>query len=81
MAFKMKGFSAFTKKTDGAKRDTVRVSDKYKVGSYIPEEEFEQLFSQKGNDPKNYPQLSVEDYSRVKKDEKGKYITRIPIDY
>lgn len=83
--FKMKGFSAFTQKDDDKNKknyvDTVRVSDKYKVGDYVSEDDLEDSFSKKGVDPKNYPQLSVQDYSEVKKDNKGKYVTRIPVKY
>ena len=81
--FKMKGFSAFTKTDDDKKKknyvDTVRVSDKYKVGDWVSEDDLEGSFSKEGVDPKNYPQISVQDYSKVKKDKKGKYVTRIPI--
>ena len=77
--FKMKGFSAFTKTQDekASKQDTVRVSNKYNVGDYVSEDDLEGSFSQKGDDPKNYPQLSVQDYSKVKEDSKGKYVTKI----
>ena len=85
MAYKQGGWSAFSKKDDDKKKtnsvDTVRVSSKYKVGDYVSEDDLEDSFSKKGGDPKNYPQLSVQDYSEVKKDKKGKYVTRIPIDY
>jgi len=85
MAYKQSGWSAFTQKDDDKKKknyvDTVRVSDKYKVGDWVSEEDLEGSFSQKGDDPRNYPQLSVEDYSKVKKDKKGKYVTRIPVKY
>tara|TARA_Y100000401_G_scaffold88756_1_gene74271 strand:- start:615 stop:962 length:348 start_codon:yes stop_codon:yes gene_type:complete len=112
MAFKMAGFSAFTKKekkeyepqTKAGGReyeDKVRRSDldeegkkifdskeyepqstriylddEYKVGDYANEDDFEAQFKQKGDKAKNYPQLSVEDYSTVKKDARGFYVTK-----
>ena len=87
MAYKQSGWSPFTKKEDKKKKlkkkqtedlyepsDTVRVSNKYKVGDWVSEEDLEGAFSRKGSDPKNYPQYSVEDYSKVKKDKKGNYV-------
>ena len=55
----------------------VNVSDEYEVGDLISEDDLESSFSQTGDDPKNYPQLSVQDYSRVRKGDKGKYVTKI----
>ena len=52
--------------------DTTRVSDKYKVGDYVDEYEFEEAF-QKQHDGK-FPQFSVQDYSKVQKDDKGNYV-------
>ena len=74
--------SAFTKKIKQDKSkdidkivdesSRVYVSDTNKAGGYVSEDELESKFSKKGNDPKNYPQLSVQDYSKVRVDEKGK---------
>ena len=64
------------------KRDTVRInkpSKTYKPGDYVTEDDFEAQFSLKGKDPKNYPQLSVQDYSTIQVDEKGPYVTKNPI--
>ena len=59
------------------KTDTIRVPDKYKEGDWVNEDDFEAQFKLKGKNPKNYPQLSVQDYSRVKVDEKGPYVTKL----
>ena len=59
-----------------AQGDTVRGFDKYNVGDMVSEDDFESKFKNKGNNPKNYPQLSVQDYSNVKKDKKGKYVVK-----
>ena len=57
--------------------DTIRGFDNYNVGDYVSEDDFEGKFKKTGNNPKNYPQLSVQDYSRVKEDKKGKYVNRL----
>jgi len=54
--------------------DTTRVSSKYKVGDYVDESEFEDAFKEQH---KGYPQLSVQDYSKVKKDKKGNYVVKL----
>jgi len=112
MAFKMAGFSAFTKKHDkdyepqtkaGGREyeDMVRRSDldeegkkifdskgyepqstriylddKYEVGDRPSEDDFEAQFKLKGDKAQNYPQFSVGDYSNVKKDARGFYVTK-----
>ncbi len=49
----------------------------YKEGDWVDEDDFEDNFKAK----KEFPQLSVQDYSRVKKDEKGNsYVTRLKQD-
>jgi len=48
--------------------DTTVVSPNYKVGDYVDEYEFEDAFK---NQHKGFPQLSVQDYSRIRKNEKG----------
>tara|TARA_R100000501_G_C2536425_1_gene57129 strand:+ start:53 stop:355 length:303 start_codon:yes stop_codon:yes gene_type:complete len=65
----------FSTKKDDPNR--VNVSDKYKVDDLISEDDLESSFSQKGDDPKNYPQLSVQNYSKVREDKKGKYVVNI----
>ncbi len=55
-------------------RDTIRVSKKYKPGDYVEEFELEEAVKKQTG---KYPQLSAEDYSTVKKDEKGNYITKL----
>ena len=54
----------------------IRVADSNKVGGYVSEDELESKFSQEGDDPSNYPQLSVQDYSKVKEDSQGKYVVK-----
>ena len=61
----------------GSKAHRVYVANSNKVGSYVSEDEFESKFKKKGKNPKNYPQLSVQDYSTVKSDKKGKYVEKL----
>ena len=80
MAFKMAGFSAFTKKEEKEyepQSKRIYLDDEYEVGDYADEDDFEAQFKQKGDKDKNYPQLSVEDYSTVKKDARGFYVTKL----
>jgi hypothetical protein len=63
-------------KEKAMKSDTVRGFSNYNTGDYVSEDDFEAKFKNKGNNPKNYPQLSVQDYSRVKEDKKGKYVVK-----
>ena len=113
MAFKMKGFSAFTKKEkneyepqskaggreyeDKVRRSDldeegkkifdskeyepqskrIYLDDEYEVGDHADEDDFEAQFKRKGDKAQNYPQLSVQDYSTVKKDARGFYITKL----
>ena len=51
--------------------DTTVVGHNYKVGDYVDEYEFEEAFKKQH---KSMPQLSVQDYSPIKKDEKGNNI-------
>ena len=51
--------------------DTTVVGNNYKVGDYVDEYEFETAFK---TQHKGMPQLSVQDYSKVKKDGKGNNI-------
>jgi hypothetical protein len=54
------------------RRDTIRVSSKYKPGDYVEENELEgAIYFATGG----FPQLSVQDYSQVKRDKKGNYVT------
>ena len=79
MAFKMAGFSAFTKKEKNEyepQSTRIYLDDEYKVGDYVSEDDLEAQFKQKGNKSENYPQLSVQDYSTVKKDARGFYVTK-----
>ena len=54
------------------RRDTIRVSSKYKPGDYVEETELESAIKKQTGD---FPQLSVQDYSAVKQDKKGNYVT------
>ena len=55
-------------------KDTIRVSNKYKPGDYVEEFELEEAVKKQTG---KYPQLSAQDYSTVKKDKKGNYITKL----
>lgn len=63
---------ADVKKFVNKRRDTIRVGSNYRVGDYVQETELEDAIIKQTGD---YPQLSVQDYSTVKKDEKGNYVT------
>ena len=53
------------------RRDTIRVPSKYKTGEYVEETELENAIKKQTGD---FPQLSVQDYSAVKRDKKGNYV-------
>ena len=55
-------------------KDTIRVSNKYKKGDYVEEFELEDAVKKQTG---KYPQLSAQDYSTVKKDKKGNYVTHL----
>ena len=80
MAFKMAGYSPFDKEhTDkpdvgeGPKKIRITAGD-YKAGDMVAEEHFE-------NSPSfgdgNFPDLSVQDYSNIKIDDEGAYVTKL----
>ena len=80
MAFKMAGYSPFNKE-HGDKPDVGKGPSKiritagdYKAGDMVKEEDFEHSPSF-GNG--NFPQLSVQDYSNIKIDDKGAYVTKL----
>ena len=80
MAFKMKSFSPFDrehgdKPKAGAGPKKIRITaGNYKAGDMVAEEDFENSPSfGKGN----FPQLSVQDYSNIKIDDKGAYVTKL----
>ena len=56
----------------GKRRDTIRVGNNYKVGDRVEEYELEDAIKKQTGD---FPQLSVQDYSAVKQDKKGNYVT------
>jgi hypothetical protein len=62
---------------EGPVEKRIYINDSNKVGGYVSEDELESKFSKKGGNPKDYPQLSVQDYSTVKKDSKGKYVVKL----
>ena len=55
----------------GERRDTIRVGSNYKVGDLVEEYELEDAIKKQTGD---FPQLSVQDYSAVKRDKKGNYV-------
>jgi hypothetical protein len=57
--------------------DTIRGFSGYKVGDYVEEGDFESKFKKVKGDPSTFPQLSVQDYSTIKEDEKGQYVTKL----
>ena len=62
---------------EGPVEKRIYVNKSNKVGGYVSEDELESKFSKKGGNPKDYPQLSVQDYSTVKQDSKGKYVVKL----
>jgi|TARA_R100000479_G_scaffold142550_1_gene78237 hypothetical protein len=56
------------------KSDTIRVSPKYKVGDFVEEYELEKNIKKQTG---AFPQLSVQDYSKVKSDDKGNYVVKL----
>ena len=65
MGYNMNGFSGFGNSPMKKEDERAGKSD------------LESKFSQTGDDPKDYPQYSVQDYSKVRKDEKGNYVVRL----
>ena len=49
----------------------------YKKGDLVDESDFEAQFKMSGNDPEDYPQLSVQDYSEIREDENGLYVQKL----
>ena len=86
MAFKMKGFSPFDKehsdKPDAGKGpEKIRITSRnsitnkrYDTGDMVSEDDFEASPSFGGG---KFPQLSVQDYSNIKMDAKGAYVTKL----
>ena len=62
-------------------KDTIRITKptnfKLKENNYIDEDDFENQFDQIEGDPSTFPQFSVQDYSKLKKDKKGFYVTKL----
>lgn len=54
--------------------ERIYVGGTYEVGDLVSEDDLEDAFKREGNDPKDYPQLSVQDYSEIKEDENGMYV-------
>jgi hypothetical protein len=56
------------------KTDTIRVSKKYKPGDFVEEYELEKNIKKQTG---AFPQLSVQDYSKVESDDKGNYVVKL----
>jgi hypothetical protein len=71
------------KETDPRERvkDTIRITKptnfKLKKDNYIDEDDFENQFDRVEGDASTFPQYSVQDYSKLKKDKKGFYVTKL----
>ena len=65
------------KKDEGPVENRVYVSNNNKVGGYVGEDEFESKFAKKKGEASTFPQTSVQDYSKVKSDSKGKYVVKL----
>tara|TARA_Y100000356_G_C11214944_1_gene265685 strand:- start:110 stop:868 length:759 start_codon:yes stop_codon:yes gene_type:complete len=57
--------------------EKIYIEGDYKEGDLINEDDFENQFRRTGEDPKDYPQLSVQDYSEIRVDEKGMYVQKL----
>ena len=61
--------------------DTIRITNpthfKLKENEYINEDDFENQFDKIKGDSSTFPQFSVQDYSKLKKDKKGFYVTKL----
>jgi len=55
----------------------IRFQGNYEVGDLPSEDDFEVKFKQIKGDSKTHPQLSVQDYSSIRKDDKGFYVERL----
>tara|TARA_R100001463_G_scaffold320_7_gene1399 strand:+ start:2068 stop:2613 length:546 start_codon:yes stop_codon:yes gene_type:complete len=65
----------------GKVTDTIRITKpthfKLKENEYINEDDFENQFDKIKGDSSTFPQFSVQDYSKLKKDKKGFYVTKL----
>ena len=58
--------------------EKIYVSDQYEAGDMVSEDDLEEAFTRTGNNPKDYPQLAVQDYSEVRVSETGvKYVEKL----
>ena len=57
--------------------EKIYIEGDYKEGDLVTEDDLESQFKRTGNDPKDYPQLSVQDYSEIRVDEKGMYVQKL----
>lgn len=60
--------------------EKIYVEGDYKEGDLVMEDDLESQFKRTGNNPKDYPQLSVQDYSEIRVDEKGMYVQKLKKD-
>jgi len=49
----------------------------YKAGDLVDEDDFEAQFKLSGNNPEDYPQVTVQDYSEIREDENGLYVQKL----
>ncbi len=56
--------------------EKIYIGSDYKEGDLVSEDDLEGAFKKTGNDPKDYPQLTVQDYSEVRVDENGMYVQK-----
>ena len=75
--------SPFSKEKDSKEtvRDTIRITKptnfKLKKDNYIDEDDFEDQFDKVEGDASTFTQFSIQDYSKLKKDKKGFYVTKL----
>ena len=62
-------------------KDTIRITKptnfKLKKDNYIDEDDFDNQFDKVEGDASTFPQDSVQDYSKLKKNKKGFYVTKL----
>tara|TARA_R100000664_G_C2699846_1_gene100611 strand:- start:15 stop:299 length:285 start_codon:yes stop_codon:yes gene_type:complete len=87
MAFKMHGMTFHDHTRNEAlggvshlkqkNQSRIPVPDSMEVGSLVSEDWLDSQFKLKAGDDATFPQLSVQDFSKVLEDSKGKYVRKL----
>ena len=78
MTYIQPGFSPFKQKDEEYIPQTKKIylDNDYEVGDHASEDDFEAQFKLKEGKARTFPKLSVQDYSTVKKDNRGFYVSK-----